>query len=64
VFNAFEELFAPGRKHTQDEENRLALSREDIGDNDPGRGPIDLASGKVVVRRPTPDEDEDESAED
>ncbi|MFJ2238747.1 DUF6191 domain-containing protein [Streptomyces sp. NPDC087859] len=64
MFNAFEELFAPGRKHTQDEENRLALSREDIGDNDPGRGPIDLASGKVVVRRPTPDEDEDESAED
>ena len=62
MFNAFEELFAPGRKHTQDEENRLALSREDIGDNDPGRGPIDLASGKVVVRRPTPDEDE--SAED
>ncbi|MEU5318239.1 DUF6191 domain-containing protein [Streptomyces sp. NPDC021056] len=62
MFNAFEELFAPGRKHTQDEENRLALSREDIGDNDPGRGPIDLASGRVVVRRPTPDEDE--SAED
>ncbi|MCX5331172.1 DUF6191 domain-containing protein [Streptomyces sp. NBC_00140] len=57
MFSAFEELFAPGRKHTQDEENRLALTREDIGDNDPGRGPIDLASGKVVVRRPTPDED-------
>jgi hypothetical protein len=58
VFNTFEELFAPGRKHTQDEQNRLALTREDVGDNDPGHGPIDLASGKVVVRRPTPDEDE------
>ncbi|MFF4274850.1 DUF6191 domain-containing protein [Streptomyces sp. NPDC001536] len=58
MFNTFEELFAPGRKHTQDEQNRLALTREDVGDNDPGRGPIDLASGKVVVRRPTPDEDE------
>jgi hypothetical protein len=52
VFNAFEELFAPGRKHTRDEQNRLELTREDVGDNDPGRGPIDLASGKVVVRPP------------
>ncbi|MFH8222823.1 DUF6191 domain-containing protein [Streptomyces sp. NPDC018057] len=52
MFNAFEELFAPGRKHTHDEQKRLELSREDIGDNDPGRGPIDLASGKVVVRPP------------
>ncbi|MEU5466128.1 DUF6191 domain-containing protein [Streptomyces althioticus] len=54
MFNAFEELFSPGRKHTQDEQKRLALSREDVGDADPGRGPIDLASGKVTVRRPAP----------
>ncbi|MGW4870943.1 DUF6191 domain-containing protein [Streptomyces chartreusis] len=54
MFNAFEELFAPGRKHTRDEQNRLELTREDVGDNDPGRGPIDLASGKVVVRPPEP----------
>ena len=53
MFNAFEELFAPGRKHTRDEQNRLELTREDVGDTDPGRGPIDLASGKVVVRRPS-----------
>ncbi|MGA5205973.1 MULTISPECIES: DUF6191 domain-containing protein [Streptomyces] len=46
----FEELFSPGRKHTRDEQNRLELTREDVGDGDPGRGPIDLASGKVVVR--------------
>jgi hypothetical protein len=51
VFNAFEELFAPGRKHTRDEQNRLELTREDVGDGDPGRGPIDLASGKVVAHR-------------
>ncbi|MGY1497347.1 DUF6191 domain-containing protein [Streptomyces sp. QTS52] len=50
MFNMFEELFAPGRKHTRDEQNRLELTREDVGDGDPGRGPIDLASGKVVVR--------------
>ncbi|MFF3848324.1 DUF6191 domain-containing protein [Streptomyces sp. NPDC002328] len=52
MFNMFEELFAPGRKHTRDEQNRLELTREDVGDADPGRGPIDLASGKVVVRPP------------
>lgn len=57
MFNMFEELFAPGRKHTRDEQNRLELTREDVGDGDPGRGPIDLTSGKVVVRRPEPDED-------
>ncbi len=52
MFNVFEELFAPGRKHTRDEQNRLELTREDTGDGDPGRGPIDLASGKVVIRPP------------
>ncbi|MGW9497266.1 DUF6191 domain-containing protein [Streptomyces prasinus] len=57
MFNAFEELFAPGRKHTRDEQNRLELTREDVGDADPGRGPIDLASGRVVVR-PPPDRPE------
>ncbi|MFF6978871.1 DUF6191 domain-containing protein [Streptomyces sp. NPDC008343] len=59
MFNAFEELFAPGRKHTRDEQNRLELTREDVGDADPGRGPIDLASGKVVVRPAEPSAEED-----
>ncbi|MEV6114296.1 DUF6191 domain-containing protein [Streptomyces sp. NPDC052109] len=54
MFDAFEELFAPGRKHTREEQNRLELTREDVGDNDPGRGPIDLASGKAVIRLPGP----------
>ena len=58
MFNPFEELFAPGRKHTRDEQKRLELSREDVGDNDPGHGPIDLASGKVTVRRPAPADEE------
>lgn len=56
MFNAFEELFAPGRKHTNDEKKRLELTREDVGDNDPGRGPIDLDSGQVVIRPPKPPE--------
>ncbi|MEV6790582.1 DUF6191 domain-containing protein [Streptomyces sp. NPDC051320] len=50
MFNLIEELFAPGRKHTEDENKRLELSRVDLNDNDPGRGPIDLTSGKVVIR--------------
>jgi hypothetical protein len=52
VFHAFEELFSPGRKHTRDERNRLELTRVDVGDGDPGHGPIDLGSGKVVVHLP------------
>ncbi|MFE2295937.1 DUF6191 domain-containing protein [Streptomyces sp. NPDC059452] len=52
MFNFFEELFAPGRKHTADERKRLELSRMDVASGDPGRGPIDLTSGKVVVRAP------------
>ncbi|MEV6886465.1 DUF6191 domain-containing protein [Streptomyces sp. NPDC051135] len=55
MFNPFEELFSPGRKHTRDEQNRLELTRTDVGDGDPGHGPIDLTSGKVVVQRPRTD---------
>ncbi|MGA4839437.1 DUF6191 domain-containing protein [Streptomyces sp. G45] len=58
MFNVFEQLFAPGRKHTDDEKKRLELTRVDVDDGDPGRGPIDLTSGKVVVRvpqQPAPD---------
>ncbi|MEE1789964.1 DUF6191 domain-containing protein [Streptomyces sp. BE308] len=54
MFNFFEELFAPGRKHTSEEQKRLELSRVDLGVGDPGRGPIDLSSGKVTVRAPEP----------
>ncbi|MEU8790128.1 DUF6191 domain-containing protein [Streptomyces sp. NPDC048643] len=62
MFNMFEELFAPGRKHTNDERKRLELSRVDLNDGDPGRGPIDLTSGKVVVRAPRHDEDHETDA--
>ncbi|MGW8064528.1 DUF6191 domain-containing protein [Streptomyces ziwulingensis] len=56
MFHAFEELFSPGREHTRDEQNRLELTREDVGDGDPGHGPIDLTSGKVVVHLPRPED--------
>ncbi|MEV2252690.1 DUF6191 domain-containing protein [Streptomyces sp. NPDC050147] len=51
MFNPIE-LFQPGRKHTDDEQKRLELSRVDVADGDPSRGPIDLTSGKVVVKMP------------
>ncbi|MPY63916.1 DUF6191 domain-containing protein [Streptomyces spongiae] len=63
MFNPFEELFAPGRKHTNDERKRLELTREDVGDSDPGRGPIDLDSGTAVIRRPVELHDEAEPEE-
>ncbi|WP_097867374.1 DUF6191 domain-containing protein [Streptomyces sp. rh34] len=55
MFNFFEELFAPGRKHVSEERRRLELSRVDLGIGDPNRGPIDLTSGKVTVRAPAPE---------
>ncbi|MEV0324160.1 DUF6191 domain-containing protein [Streptomyces sp. NPDC050658] len=61
MFNAIEALFAPGRKHTDDEQKRLEMTRVDLNDGDPGRGPIDLTSGKVVVRAPVPSPREDET---
>lgn len=50
VFDMIEELFSPGRGHTEEERKRLELSRSDVGDGDPGRGPIDLDSGQVLIR--------------
>ncbi|MFF4494693.1 DUF6191 domain-containing protein [Streptomyces sp. NPDC001546] len=50
VFNMIEELFSPGRRHTEEEKKRLELSRTDVGDGDPGRDPIDLDSGTVLIR--------------
>ncbi|MET8612247.1 DUF6191 domain-containing protein [Streptomyces misionensis] len=63
MFDAFSELFTPGRKHTREEQNRLELTREQVGDSDPGRGPIDLTSGKAVIRLPAaePEAAEEES---
>ncbi|WP_431775039.1 DUF6191 domain-containing protein [Streptomyces cucumeris] len=50
MFNLIEELFTPSRRHTEEERNRLEVTLDEVGSNDPGRGPIDLDSGRVVVR--------------
>lgn len=52
MLDPFAELFAPGRRHTEDELRRQALTREDPGDADPSRGPVDLTSGRVTIRVP------------
>ncbi|MEU8521607.1 DUF6191 domain-containing protein [Streptomyces sp. NPDC048577] len=56
MFNLVEELFAPGRRHIDEERRRIALTREDLGDGDPSQGPIDLTSGRVTIRVPEPGE--------
>jgi Family of unknown function (DUF6191) len=53
-FDAIEALFAPSRRHQQEERNRLELTRDEVGLGDPHRGPIDLDSGVVKLRRPQP----------
>ncbi|MFF9848499.1 DUF6191 domain-containing protein [Streptomyces litmocidini] len=56
MFGGLDEFFAPGRRHIEEERRREALTREDPGDADPARGPVDLASGRVTIRLPRPPE--------
>ncbi len=56
MFGGLDEFFAPSRRHVEEERRREALTREDPGDADPGRGPVDLASGRVTIRLPRPPE--------
>ncbi|MGX1851197.1 DUF6191 domain-containing protein [Streptomyces sp. NBC_01456] len=57
MFNVVEELFAPGRQHTEDERQKMTLVVDDVGDADPSKGPIDLSSGTVVVKAPQQQQD-------
>ncbi|GGN64753.1 hypothetical protein GCM10012285_67030 [Streptomyces kronopolitis] len=57
MFNVVEELFAPGRQHTEEERQRMTLVVDDVGDADPAKGPIDLSSGTVVVKASQPQRD-------
>ncbi|MFC9397740.1 DUF6191 domain-containing protein [Streptomyces sp. NPDC057027] len=52
VFGGLDEFFAPSRRHIEEERRREALTREDPGDADPARGPVDLSSGRVTIRLP------------
>lgn len=48
----FFELFSPGSGHRTEELRRLENTREEEGQGEPGRGPIDLNSGMVLIRVP------------
>ncbi|TDC80441.1 DUF6191 domain-containing protein [Streptomyces hainanensis] len=52
VLNVIEALFLPGSRHTHDERRRQELTRDEEGDADQGRGPIDLDSGRVLITLP------------
>ena len=46
----FFELFSPGSKFRDEELKRLENTRVVDGVSEPGTGPIDLTSGKVILR--------------
>jgi hypothetical protein len=52
VIGELDGLFSPGSIHWQQEKQRIAMMRETPESGDPPFGPIDLASGKVVIWRP------------
>nr|WP_241265651.1 DUF6191 domain-containing protein [Streptomyces boncukensis] len=47
-------MFTPSQRHAEDERQRLEHTRVEEGSQDPGCGPIDLASGAVLIRPPKP----------
>ena len=56
-------LFNPAKRHMDEEKQRLQSTREEVGDASKGNR-IDLASGKVTIRRKAADADDAEDAED
>jgi Family of unknown function (DUF6191) len=50
VVSVFFELFNAGGRHQIEESRRLESMREEEGQAEPGRGPIDLTSGRVFIK--------------
>ncbi len=50
--SVFFDMFVPSRRHVEDERNRLEWTRDEEGEGDPHRGPIDLDSGVVSIKAP------------
>lgn len=40
----------PSRRHREEEQHRLEWTRDETGQGDPHRGPIDLDSGVVTIK--------------
>lgn len=49
----FFDLFSPGNRHRTEELRRLENTREEDAQGEPGRGPIDLNSGTVLIKVPS-----------
>jgi hypothetical protein len=47
----FDELFNPSARFREEEKRRLEWMRDEEGEGDPYRGPIDLAGGVVRIKR-------------
>jgi hypothetical protein len=45
-----EDVFFPSSRHREEERHRLEWTRDDEGEGDPYRGPIDLDSGTVHIK--------------
>jgi hypothetical protein len=50
----FDELFNPSARFREEERNRNEWLKDDEGEGDPHRGPIDLESGTVRIAAPKP----------
>ncbi|MGP9018601.1 DUF6191 domain-containing protein [Streptomyces sp. BR1] len=53
------EFFMPGKRHEEEERQRMEITLDEVGDADPGQGPIDLSSGIVLIRVPPKSEPDD-----
>lgn len=56
----FFDMFLPSRRHVEDEQNRLEWTRDEEGQGDPHRGPIDLESGVVKIKSRDREDDGDD----
>ena len=59
----FNELFNPSDRFRDEEKNRLEWMRDEEGEGDPHRGPIDLDGGTVRIRVPDAVEGSEDAAE-
>jgi Family of unknown function (DUF6191) len=60
----FFDLFNPNNRNRTEELRRLENTREEEAQGEPGRGPIDLKSGMVVIRPPAKKPEEAPAQED
>ena len=56
-FDVLGEIFDPGTKHRIEEQDSIALRRDDIEDGAPPRSRVDLGNGTAHLRLPPPSGD-------